>query len=181
MLLPGIRWPLQSNAIRKRSVSNTFGMVRNGGTRVHQGWDLLAYPGTRCFAVAEGEIALVERPSDYGLTIIQRFEYRGRVLFAVYAHLSICPVSQGKRVYAGECLGLTGNTGNADTMAGDNQHLHFEIRTVARTGRGLVGRIDPRSVYGCVPLSTTIVDSRSPDSQKAGTSAGLKVQGVTVL
>ena len=77
MHLPGIAWPLDVSVIRKNFVANTFGMVRNGGQRAHQGWDLLAYPGTRCYAVADGVVTTGFHP-DYGKHIVLQFEHRGR-------------------------------------------------------------------------------------------------------
>ena len=77
---------------------------------------------------------------------------------------------------------MTGNTGNAETMQGDDQHLHFEIRVIELPGKGLSGRINPRELYGFAPLNTTVYDPRSPASQKISMSApGLKVRGVNVL
>ena len=182
MRLPGIHWPLASNVIRRHSLANTFGMVRNGGKRAHQGWDLLAYPGTRCFAIADGTVAWADVSGDYGRTVIIKFEHRGRTLYAAYAHLGLAVVKQRQTVVAGEWIGVTGNTGNAAGMTGEDQHLHFEIRTAEYVGHGLGGRIDPRSVYGVVPLNTTYYDTRPPMSQKLDVGApGLKMPGVNVL
>lgn len=182
MLLPDIAWPLEANVIRKNSVANTFGMVRNGGQRAHQGWDLLAYPGTRCYAVADG-VVTTGINGDYGRFITLEFEHRGRTLFAFYAHLSFVVVTRDQKVAAGEWVGLTGNSGNASTMKDDDQHLHFEFRTIEAPGRGLGGRVDPKTVYGFVPLRSPIYDTRPPEHLvtwgQSGT--GLKVPGANVL
>lgn len=182
MLSPGIAWPLTANVIRKNSVSNTFGMVRNGGQRPHQGWDLLAYPGTRCYAVAEGVVKTGVH-TDYGNFVLLEFEHRGRSLYAFYAHLSLFNVAMYQHVAAGEWIGLTGNSGNASSMQGDDQHLHFEIRTMEMPGRGLGRRLDPKTVYGFVPLNKPIHDTRPPERlQTMGRSGtGIKQQGINVL
>jgi murein DD-endopeptidase MepM/ murein hydrolase activator NlpD len=44
-------------------------------------------------------------------------------------------------------IGLTGETGNALGQAAADNHLHFEIRTVASPGRGLSGRVSPITVF----------------------------------
>lgn len=182
MLMPGLYWPLESNVIRRNSVSNTFGMVRNGGKRPHQGWDLLAYPGTLCYAVADGVVASVSNSGDYGKTIVIRFEHRGRTLYAAYSHLSMFLVHGNQKLAGGEPIALSGNTGNAAVMDGDDQHLHFEIRTINLPGKGLGGRINPREIYGSTPLNSTVYDSRPPHPQNLGMSApGVKVKGVNVL
>lgn len=122
-----LRWPLRHNEIRKNSVSNTFGMVRKGGTRAHQGWDFRALPWTSCFAVADGEIAYTGHRGDFGLLVVLEFTYRARTWFAAYAHLSYSHVYYQEKVTAGQLIAETGNTGNASTMTGEDQHLHFEI------------------------------------------------------
>ena len=38
-----------------------FGMVRNGGTRPHQGVDLYAAPGTPVYAISAGEVIRIRR------------------------------------------------------------------------------------------------------------------------
>jgi murein DD-endopeptidase MepM/ murein hydrolase activator NlpD len=182
MHLPGIHWPLEANTIRKNSLANTFGMVRNGGKRAHQGWDLRAYPGTRCFAIADGEIVFVGWRGDYGRIIILQFRHGGRTLFATYAHLSMSLVTTGERVTAGYWIGLAGNTGNAESMTGEDHHLHFEVRTIVHPGQGLAGRIDPREVYGVVPLGASYYDTRPAMAQQMESKApGLKIHGMNVL
>lgn len=182
MQLPGLYWPLESNFIRRGSSSNAFGMVRNGGKRAHQGWDLLAYPGTRCYAIADSEVVSVRADGDYGKQITIRFMFRGRVLYATYAHLSMYVVRRSQKLLRGEWIGLTGNTGNAGSMEGVDQHLHFEIRTVIQPGHGLNGRVDPKDIYGAVPLRTTYYDTRPLLADRRVMSApGLKIPGLNVL
>lgn len=182
MMKAGLYWPLQSNTIRKGAVSNTFGMVRNGGKRPHQGWDLQAAPGTRCYAVADGQIVYADAKGKFGKLILFKFQHRERTLYAAYAHLSLCIVRDLQQVVGGEFIGMTGNTGNAEMMEGDDQHLHFEIRTIEHPGLGLVGRIDPRQFYGFTPLNMTVYAPRPEVAQGMGMSApGLKVRGVNVL
>lgn len=182
MLLPNLYWPLEMNVIRKNSVANTFGLVRNGGQRPHQGWDLLATLGTRCYAVADGKVVWADPHGQYGKLLLIEFEHRGRTLYAAYAHMSQCAVFRGRSVAGGDFIGMTGNTGNAESMQGDDQHLHFEIRTVKFPGQGLGGRLNPREVYGFTPLHTVVYDSRPPASQLLGMGApGLKVRGVNLL
>jgi murein DD-endopeptidase MepM/ murein hydrolase activator NlpD len=151
-----IDWPLDSNVIRRGLVNNTFGMVRNGGTRAHQGWDFHAEPGTPCYAIADGAVAMIYESEAYGLVIVCSFQYDGRTLYAAYAHLSKASVAQGVVVRKGDKIGLTGNSGNAESMRGLDQHLHFEIRTIPRPGKGLEGRMSPKEVFGHCPLKIAV-------------------------
>lgn len=156
---PTIGWPLAHNLIRRKAVSNTFGMVRHnpdGSKRPHQGWDFEAPIGTPCFAIADGKVAFVNRTGDYGNLIALGFPFEGKTLYAAYAHLSAIEVALGASVRKGQRIGLTGDTGNAKGMTGPDLHLHFEIRTEPRPGRGLAGRISPLTVFRSVPLDQPI-------------------------
>jgi murein DD-endopeptidase MepM/ murein hydrolase activator NlpD len=173
-----IRWPLLINKIRNGEKSNAYGWVRtnpNGTPRPHQGWDLQTPRGMHCYAVADGVIAdTYGAASDkgYGENITLRFDRPiGAAQYAFYAHLSQILVRKGQRVSAGDPIGMVGVTGNAahlkkgdslSTLAlpGREDHLHFEIRTSANAGLGLQGRLDPKSVYGQCPLSSSIIQLR---------------------
>lgn len=162
-----IGWPLVTNIIRRGSLRHTFGMVRrmaNGKRRAHQGWDFYSEPGYRCYAIADGTVAMVRDAGAYGKQVAVKFrhDFDGDgdedVLYAFYAHLSRIDVVEGQNVAKGQQIGLTGNTGNARSMRGKDQHLHFEIRTAVRPGRGLGGRISPYSVYGRCPLKEPVLE-----------------------
>jgi len=156
---PDLCWPLQRNVIRRNAVSNTVGMVRrraDGTQRPHQGWDFEAATGMPCFAIADGRVELISAAGDYGKLVVVSFPFDGETLFAAYAHLSAVKVTAGERVVKGQPIGLTGDSGNARGMSGRDLHLHFEVRTQPRPGRGLAGRLSPLNVFRAVPLDTAI-------------------------
>src|ERR1051326_3197336 len=78
-----VTWPLSENVIRKRKLSNTFGMVRNHGTKPHQGWDLEAPKGTTIYAIGDGSVVAVLGNSaskhGYGLQLLLSFEFNGKI------------------------------------------------------------------------------------------------------
>lgn len=155
-----IRWPLTNNVIRRNSESNTFGMVRknaNGTPRAHQGWDFYALPGTPCYAISDGKVVFSGTVGAFGMLLVIEFVYSGQKLYAAYAHLSQILVSGGT-VSKAQKVALTGNSGNASSMTGLDQHLHFEIRTTPLPGLGLSGRKSPLSVYKQCPLKALIYD-----------------------
>lgn len=152
----GLGWPLKRNLIRGKIRNNAFGMVRNGGTRPHQGWDLLAPIGTECFAIADGKIETIYKSDAYGDVVELAFEFNGQKRYAAYAHLSAVRVTAGQSVTRGQLIGLSGDSGNAHGLDSSQMHLHFEIRSVSRPGLGLGGRIDPTQLYGTCPLQTAI-------------------------
>jgi murein DD-endopeptidase MepM/ murein hydrolase activator NlpD len=162
---PQIDWPLDRNRIRRGLLNHTFGMVRrnaDGSSRPHQGWDFEAVPGTPCYAVADGRVALIRTIGDYGNSIVIEFKHDsdgdGIVdrLFACYSHLSEMAVKTGDTVNRGQQIGLTGNSGNAVSMRGLDCHLHFELRTMAAPGRGLVGRLSPMQLFRQCPMDRPV-------------------------
>ncbi|MBI3466980.1 MAG: M23 family metallopeptidase [Planctomycetes bacterium] len=143
--------PLKVMKIRDNcSTSNTYGNVRDGGKKPHQGWDIDAKVNTSIYAIADGTIEFIEDTDsgDYGRQICLKFTHNSETLYAFYAHLSTISVKKGDTVKEGAELGYSGKTGNAKSLAVDQEHLHFEIRTSARPGTGLTGRKDPGDVLG---------------------------------
>lgn len=145
--------PLNNMEIRGGKPNNAFGMVRNNGTKPHQGWDLWAPIGTPIYAVADGLIEYVQTDSIYGLQLCMSFTDNSGIsdtglLYAFYAHLSQAYFNKGFEVTEGMIIGLTGDSGNARGFSFDEQHLHFEIRTLPYLGKGLRGRLDPAEFLG---------------------------------
>ena len=159
-----IGWPLASNMIRRSSNSNTFGMVRrngDGSVRPHQGWDFYATEGTSLYAIAAGKVVDVKLGEQsqlgaYGRFVLQEFTLDDTTYYAFYAHLLSFTVSIGDELTKGQQFGYTGNTGNASSMKGIDQHLHFEIRTKRIVGLGLGGRISPLKIFGTLPLNNAV-------------------------
>ncbi|MFT0213958.1 M23 family metallopeptidase [Pseudomonas sp. F1_0610] len=127
--------------------SSRFGMVRNAGTRPHQGIDL-ATPtiGYRCYAVDDAQVAVVRDVGAYGKQVVLKLDTH---FFVFYAHLSRIDVTVGQQIKAGTIVGLSGDTGNAKGMTTEilGSHLHFEVRIRALTGYGLDGRLDPLDYF----------------------------------
>lgn len=159
-----IYWPLTQNKIRRGLKNHTFGYVRNGGAKGHWGWDFFAKEGTPCFSIAQGKIVEIygtqADKSNFGLTVVLEFKLHGCITYAAYCHLMGASVKKGDPGDAGQMIGFTGNSGNAHTMKGDDEHLHFEIRTSARPlPGGVPKRIDPIGVFETCPLDQTIFES----------------------
>lgn len=154
-----IDWPLDRNVIRRGAESNTFGMVRrraDGSPKPHQGWDFHAPIGTQCHAVADGQIVSVIDGGDYGLVIVMSFRHMEKVWYAAYCHLSKALVKPRDKVTLGQVIGLTGDSGNARGMKGDDLHLHFEVRNMPLPGRGLDGRVSPLLLFGVCPMQEPV-------------------------
>ena len=150
--------PLKTMQVRQNSVKNTFGPVRHykdGSPKPHQGIDYYAPAGTDVYAVQNGKVVKINDNDngDYGKYIIIQHHDKdgkpqknedGKDLYSFYGHLSEISVGKNDKVTENETIiGKSGNTGNAKNMKGDDEHLHFEIRTDINLGKGLDGRLDP--------------------------------------
>jgi|FEC22Drversion2_1045045.scaffolds.fasta_scaffold01356_8 murein DD-endopeptidase MepM/ murein hydrolase activator NlpD len=168
--------PLINNQIRtdgqKGGVSNSFGKVRNNGTRVHQGWDLLAQPNSAIFSVGNGIVVQIhQNVSGYGKCILietynpkynKNSNKSGDIsaiekVYVLYAHLSVVEVKQNDKVSAGQQIAKSGQTGNA---GGEPPHLHIEVLLQPKIAKG-TARIDPGNIlgfelYSCGPGSSIV-------------------------
>ncbi len=123
--------PLSSCAVDPPNVvTNSWGAPRGGGSRRHQGNDIMAPFGTPVRAVNGGTIS---RTGSGGLGGLSIYLWDGSTEY-YYAHLQRIDVRSGQKVAAGALVGTNGDTGNAE---GGPPHVHFEIHP----GGG--GAIDP--------------------------------------
>lgn len=105
-------------------LTQNFGDPRGGGTRTHEGLDIMAPAGTPVVSPTDAIVLSVGDGSDSGLYV--RTANPGGEQF-VYMHLREIAksIQTGVSLKRGDVLGFVGNTGNA---AGGAAHLHFEIR-----------------------------------------------------
>ncbi|MCC5914638.1 MAG: M23 family metallopeptidase [Balneolaceae bacterium] len=135
-----------------------FGPTRNCDSNglncdFHDGIDISAELNSPLYSMHPGTV--VERryppmnPGEYdrrvrtwGNYVIIESEINGEIIRFRYAHLNEMHVPAGTTVYAGQQLGLTGNTGNAQ----DNgnivvlPHVHIQARKVVN---GQESKVDP--------------------------------------
>lgn len=145
--------PLDRMMLRHSSTDesqHTFGKVRNGNTRPHQGWDLIAPLNSPVYAIADGVVTHGWH-LKYGNWVQLRFNTPSGVRYAFYAHLQPASFSLAGQVNQGGVVGYVGRSGNA-IGAGIPTHLHFEIRTIPNPPTGLTGRMDPGALLGILPV-----------------------------
>jgi murein DD-endopeptidase MepM/ murein hydrolase activator NlpD len=109
----------------------------------HNGTDYGTPAGTKVRCTADGVVAFSGVDKDYGIYV--RVYHEQLKAHSFYAHLGSAQVTVGARIWAGNTVGLSGNTGNST-----GPHLHFEIRLGDAVGYAAntpmpKGRIDPRS------------------------------------
>lgn len=126
---PSLAFPVSGG--NNKSIGSVWGDSRDAGARSHEGIDIFAKRGTPALAAAEGRISAVREGGIGGKTVWLRPS--GKDVNLYYAHLDSQLVSTGQKVYAGDTIGLVGNTGNARNTP---SHLHFGIY-------GNSGAVDP--------------------------------------
>lgn len=151
--------------------SALYGSVRTsrqGGRLLpsfHKGIDIAAVsrdrrnrPRDSIYAVVDGIITYVNRTagnSSYGLYLVLLHDDPIGPVYTLYAHLASFAdgVREGRRVAAGEILGVMGNTAGGYRIPLARAHLHFEIGLVfnsrfARWARSRKIRNDHKNYNG---------------------------------
>ena len=101
---------------------NGFGWRRDPFTGMrdfHQGVDIVAPPGSRVVAPADGVVAQVGLNGGLGNSI---FVSHGYGLVTRYGHLQNFNVKPGQKVRRGDIIGYVGTTGRST-----GPHLHYEV------------------------------------------------------
>ena len=104
------------------TVTDNYGYNRATGqsTIVHKGTDLRAPKGTEVYAMNDGVVRISKLFTIYGNTIVID---HGLGVNTFYMHLSRRDVKDGDTVKKGQLIGLSGDTGYAESP-----HLHMTIR-----------------------------------------------------
>lgn len=111
-------WPVKTSII----ITSRFGEQREefDGDSFHYGIDISEPIGTKIYASDGGTVIYCATSPSYGL--MMKIEgWHGYM--CVYAHLSESEVEVGDKIYQGQFIAKTGNTGSTT-----GPHLHFEIR-----------------------------------------------------
>jgi len=110
--------------VELRNLTKNFGDPRDGGSRTHEGLDIMAPKGTPIASPTEAVVTRIGEDSGSGIYV--RTANPGGESF-VYMHLDKVAddIDRGDVLKRGDIIGFVGNTGNA---SGGAAHLHFEIR-----------------------------------------------------
>ena len=146
------KWQKELNAIEQQTysapykrpfarhlVSSRYGQreIEKGGYVVnefHRGVDYAVPVGTPVASAGDGQVIKVFTNKAYGLHyIVDHGVVSGNKVLTLYAHLSEPYLVKGQWVKAGDILGLSGDSGNAE-----GPHLHFEV---------LAGKVKPVNIY----------------------------------
>ena len=126
--------------VGKTWTSGTFGSVRSGGQRMHEGIDIRCLQRDRkgesidpVVAAADGLVAYINRRSalsTYGNYIVIRHKIEGIEIYTLYAHLREVRqgLQVGQPVKTGEAIAVLGRTAaTREGISKDRAHVHFEI------------------------------------------------------
>ena len=143
--------PVREPDIRMNRASNLMGEgIRsyNGKYTNHQGFDYYAPIGTDVLSVLDGVVyAVIEENGAYGRTLtIEHTDSQNNIIYSFYAHLDKVNVKVGESVTEGQVVAKSGISGNASNLKGQDQHLHFELRSQPDNIKGLTGKLDPNTV-----------------------------------
>lgn len=122
-------------------------LYRPWGLQGHNGVDYVAPHGTPLFAVEDATVIDVNyNPDGYGkyVRLMSRKTSAGKYREWTYGHLSAIHVTKGKKVKAGDTIGLMGNTGfvvSGNTPWWDynpyaGTHLHLGMRVLEMDDNG---------------------------------------------
>jgi murein DD-endopeptidase MepM/ murein hydrolase activator NlpD len=131
-----VTWPIRPKRIDKQGhwSMSTFGASRDGGTRLHAGNDILAYPGDEIVAMADGVV--LHNVSGFGIfgsnppagyVPLQAVAIDHGSVQMLYAEIRV-EVKPGQRVTAGQRIGRADRNGDGNTM------LHLEAWEKAPKG-----------------------------------------------
>ncbi len=152
-------------------LSDNFGEARGGGTRLHEGLDIMAPRGTPLVSPTDAVVLRTGSGTNSGL-YVYTINPGGETF--VYMHLDRIAegLSVGERIGRGRIVGFTGDSGNA---IGAGTHLHFEVRSQGATDP--LPRIT--SVWNDVDIAASLADlaTRSPaDAQYMANLVGRQLK-----
>ncbi len=112
-----------------------YGYTRAGGTTFHAGIDIKVAVNSNLFAMHSGVVSKIKTSfapgqydgTSYGNFVEIRSTINGQTVYLKYNHLNSVDVRVGQRITAGDIIGLTGNTGNAQTRGGKVVFPHIHI------------------------------------------------------
>ena len=122
--------------------TGSFGCVRSDGWQMHEGLDIRSLqrdrrgePADPVMATTDGTVVYFNaKPSlsNYGQYVVIRHVVEGLEIYSLYAHLSaVRPgLKIGEPVKAGEVIATMGRTANAETIAKNRAHVHFELNVL---------------------------------------------------
>ena len=133
-------WPSYCTYITSVQGNRVHPITGQYGT--HGGTDIGASYGSAIYAAGSGTVVTAYNNSAYngGYGNYAMINH-GNGIQTLYAHMSVCSVTVGQTVSAGQTIGYVGSTGRST-----GPHLHIEVRVNG-------SRVDPQSYYPGISFS----------------------------
>ena len=133
-------WPSYCTYITSVQGNRVHPITGQYGT--HGGTAIGASYGSAIYAAGSGTVVTAYNNSAYngGYGNYAMINH-GNGIQTLYAHMSVCSVTVGQTVSAGQTIGYVGSTGRST-----GPHLHFEVRVNG-------SRVDPQSYYPGISFS----------------------------
>lgn len=154
-------------------VTSKFGPRKK---RYHYGVDIDLETGDSVNVAFDGKIRIAKKSKSYGNVIVVRHD---NGLETYYAHLSKINVVVGQEVFAGDVIGLGGNTGRSR-----GSHLHFEVRYLGHpiNPTEIISFDDKKLVSNmlCIDMATFdyVSEAKKAAAKNYASSKGKKVHTV---
>ncbi len=155
------------------NITSSFGPRKR---RFHYGTDINLETGDAVGAAFDGKVRIAKKSSTYGNLVVIR---HSNGLETYYAHLSKINVETGQEVFAGQIIGLGGNTGHSH-----GSHLHFEVRYLGQpiNPQDIISFTEHKLVSDTLCLSEKTFDYISEIKKTGGRNfAGSKAAKVYVV
>jgi len=129
-----------------------YGWTRSSGDQFHDGIDIKSDLNSDLFAMHGGEVVDIRKSFDageykkrsYGNYVRIKSTINGETVFLRYNHLNSVGVKIGDQISAGDIIGKSGNTGNAQEKNGIpvEPHVHIRARKIVN---GKEQKVDPEN------------------------------------
>jgi len=150
-----------------------FGYTRYGGNTFHDGTDIKADINSNLSAMHGGTVTDLRnsfdpgeyRPDSYGNYARIKSTINGDTIYLRYNHLNTVSVEVGDTISAGDIIGKSGNTGNAQTRGNIKviPHVHIRARKVVN---GQETKVDPEDYMATTFNNDGSVDESESDCNK---------------
>ncbi|WP_419994666.1 murein hydrolase activator EnvC family protein [Streptomyces boninensis] len=115
--------------VHRYQLTAHFGETSENWATTHTGLDFAVPEDRPVTSVGYGTVHTVGCGGAFGNNVTIKHDDG---YFTFYAHLDEIHAAPGRRVFPGETIGLSGNTGNSN-----GPHLHFEVRMTPQFGSGI--------------------------------------------
>lgn len=149
-------WPVDAGTMITQGFGENPENYAIFGLPGHNGVDFGCVLGTPIRAAANGTVTSAKWDTSsakggYGMYVV--IDHGG--FTTLYAHLSQFVVGAGTKVFKGNTIGLSGNTGNST-----GPHLHFTLKIPGKGAPGYSDAVDPMAFFEAISSQQSAVSDQ---------------------